>query len=445
MNLPIASAWDPVQSIEGSLDPLGTYSLSESLASMIGSAGVRERQSNLRFLTLCCVGWNAIAEMDHSIPPSNDGSEPEQCFEWLLLQSIVENASEEDEIRIPGILKAKNCKKQKLNLSAELYLRNPRTFGFFGVYRSLANNLGLVSFDRDGIPYLEAAGARILDAWRSDEKLSGFGSGINADGKMESKNLVESLNETKKEGHVVLKPLVKNFIRESLAPGPVMGKNEKKELHSILYESGTSESDENRRRVIDILKSKEAVTIVKDRKAGWERTFHEILKKGARGHLARVIDAIIAYEDFIGLLNNSFEEIRRRLSPHRVSISLDSLTREVVSFSEKTRSIPQAYKKASTALAFLNLEMKFTKEFEVFSPKLTVPFFLETLLQRHEKVQSAKPPMGKAPWFERNAGKIAVRPLYRIDHQNNDPAGYIYFYRTRPLFNFLLNMGAING
>ena len=61
---------------KGSLDPLGTYSISEKLASMIGSAGVRERQSNLRFLTLCCVGWKVIAEMDHSTIPGDPGSVP---------------------------------------------------------------------------------------------------------------------------------------------------------------------------------------------------------------------------------------------------------------------------------------------------------------------------------------------------------------------------------
>ena len=319
--LPLASAWDPAQPMEGSLDPLGTYSISEKLASMIGSAGVRERQSNLRFLTLCCVGWKVIAEMDHSTIPGDPGSDPKQYYEWLLFQSIVANATEEDEIRIPGILKAKNCKRQGINLNANLYLRNPKTFGFFGVYRSLANNLGLVSFDRAGIPYLDEAGTRILDAWRNDETLTGFGNGTAADGRTEFKNLVEALNKTQAEGHAVLKSSVKKFIHDSLAPGQVMGKNERKVLRAILYESGSSESDENRRRVIDILrKSRKASTIVKAGGKGWERTFHEIFRKGAKGHLASVLDAIVAYEDFIGLLHDTFDELRLGLSRQRVSL-----------------------------------------------------------------------------------------------------------------------------
>ena len=71
--------------------------------------------------------------------------------------------------------------------------------------------------------------------------------------------------------------------------------------------------------------------------------------------------------------------------------------------------------------------------------------FIETILYRHEKVQMAKPPSGKAPWFEHNSGRIAVRPLYRIDELTRDPSDYIYFYRTRPLINFLSNMGEIDG
>ena len=58
--LPTATQFDPVDSSEGSLDPLGVSQIAEEIATAIGSDGVRERQSNLRFLTICCVGWEVI-------------------------------------------------------------------------------------------------------------------------------------------------------------------------------------------------------------------------------------------------------------------------------------------------------------------------------------------------------------------------------------------------
>ena len=129
------------------------------------------------------------------------------------------------------------------------------------------------------------------------------------------------------------------------------------------------------------------------------------IQEGSKGHLASVLNAIVAYEDFIGLFHDTFDELRLGLSRQRVSISQNSLIREIPSLSDNALGISRAYLKARSALACLNLDSEFTREFETFSHKMSALIFIETILYRHEKVQMAKPPSGKAPWFEHNPGE----------------------------------------
>ena len=55
-------------------------------------------------------------------------------------------------------------------LSPATYLRGPRVFGFTGVYRPLAQDLGIV--DPEGLPL--AAAERLVEAWERDQGLDGF-------------------------------------------------------------------------------------------------------------------------------------------------------------------------------------------------------------------------------------------------------------------------------
>ena len=54
INLPLLSDKDPLASTEGALNPLGLFSIADSLANKL-IPGVRERQSHPRFLTAIAV------------------------------------------------------------------------------------------------------------------------------------------------------------------------------------------------------------------------------------------------------------------------------------------------------------------------------------------------------------------------------------------------------
>ena len=135
--LPTATKFDPVDSSEGSLDPLGVSQIAGEIASGIGSDGVRERQSNLRFLTICCVGWELIAGFPNELKETVGGdldATLEQCVEWIIVEALTKLSIDNKEFDIqglPGSTKARSAIERDLHLNADRYLRTPSVFGFF--------------------------------------------------------------------------------------------------------------------------------------------------------------------------------------------------------------------------------------------------------------------------------------------------------------------------
>lgn len=80
---PLLTEADPATSSEGSIDPLGTYAIADSLALQL-APGVRERQSHPRFLTASVVSMAVCGEFDEEVVASDGISEPWQVFEWYL-------------------------------------------------------------------------------------------------------------------------------------------------------------------------------------------------------------------------------------------------------------------------------------------------------------------------------------------------------------------------
>jgi hypothetical protein len=54
------------------------------------------------------------------------------------------------------------------------------------------------------------------------------------------------------------------------------------------------------------------------------------------------------------------------------------------------------------------------QELGVFQERLSVADWINTLMARHEFVQSEKPPTGKRPWFDEIGSGWVVRTPYRI-------------------------------
>ena len=81
INLPLLSDKDPLASTEGALNPLGLFSIADSLANKL-IPGVRERQSHPRFLTAIAVSLAVCSGFAEEMLASDRISEPWQVFEW---------------------------------------------------------------------------------------------------------------------------------------------------------------------------------------------------------------------------------------------------------------------------------------------------------------------------------------------------------------------------
>ena len=105
--LPFQTAFDPPQLAEGSLDPLGLYSVADALGVRL-APGVRERQRTPRFLTLALVGHWICQGMDEDQNP--DVPPAWLVFEWLVVASLVHQLEGSDDIKgIPGREKVKEA------------------------------------------------------------------------------------------------------------------------------------------------------------------------------------------------------------------------------------------------------------------------------------------------------------------------------------------------
>src|SRR4051794_431938 len=102
MLLPLLSEADPRISADGSIDPLGTYAIADSLAVRM-IPGVRERQQHPRFLTSIAISLSVSSEFDEEMVSSDGVSEPWQVFEWHLVEGLVRTTNDSKLIRgLPG-------------------------------------------------------------------------------------------------------------------------------------------------------------------------------------------------------------------------------------------------------------------------------------------------------------------------------------------------------
>ena len=172
ITLPKLSGYDPIQSAEGAIDPLGLYTIADRLALRL-IPGIRERMSHPRFLTAMAVGSVILRDYDDDAMCVDGQSEPYLVYEWYAVEGMVKNRGDDPKLTgLPGVLKARESLNNGLPLSANRYLKTPTVFGFNGVYRVLADNLNVI---RNG--YLGDSGYELLRTWEKEQKLSGFISG----------------------------------------------------------------------------------------------------------------------------------------------------------------------------------------------------------------------------------------------------------------------------
>lgn len=302
--LPFLSQFDPPLQAEGSLDPLGLYSIADSLGVRL-APGVRERQSKPRYLTLALIGMAACDDAVIVVGEAK-GIPAWLAFEWLVVEALVRRSDGAVITGIPGRDKVLSTLKAGEKVCVRNYLKTPSVFGFHGIYRVLGVKAGL--FDVNG--NVLSPGYPILAAWQEDQGMSGLlqGSGPGYDLRVGIRKAVLKSIEV---GYAVNPgDKVSKLIAEHLNPHEP-GAAEQKALWSSL-----TVSDAFRREYATSLVSTDGQQIWK-KAAGSERIFHEWLSKRATLPMQKLLKAISSFEVVSRLLTDAFNEARWRMTEAR--------------------------------------------------------------------------------------------------------------------------------
>jgi hypothetical protein len=437
MLLPKLTAFDPEVKSEGSIDPLGLVPIADRLSVNL-VPGVRERMSHPRYLSLIAAGVALCQEYPADTIAKDGISNPLQVFEWLVVQSLVKNFKANGTLLgLPGSDKANDAMKRGVPLNAPRYLRVPSVFGFYGVYKTLAREIGLIEGDRLGEP-----GDKLVRIWEKEQNLQGYYSGLNGPGTLFKSKLKKAIDDGLKAGAVDRNWSWSFFdeIAEKLNPATI-GRTEGK----TLFEQLKFDKEERRKEIIDgLLLYTEKYSLDKGID---ESHFHGFLIKHVRQELKDMLSAIKAYELFSRTLTNAFESILYKLSTQANKGSLKDLEGlEAIKYA--AQNIPTQYFNAYQALHKTKEENSFQKFFGRFDQTYNNKQFVETILNHHTEVQKRKPPFGKTNWVETFQGNLVIlSPNYTRKKSlvKDDVNAYVYFYRSASLLSFLKDLRKLNG
>jgi len=426
---PQLSERDDEESSEGGIDPLSTEPIAESIGVSL-VPGVRERQQHPRFVTAMAVSTWVCESFGDEVFAEDGVTPPWLVFEWYMVEGLVRcrgNASK-DLAGLPGRNKADLAIKQKVSLSARRYLKTPSVFGFHGIYRQLARNLGV---EREG--NLGDCGFELLSIWAKEQKLTGFLGTGDGPGRRTLERVRDALRSGLADGRVARSGgwAGWKFFGDHLAP----------------YELGLREGRFLSRALLDDprgLRTEILRFLVSQRgKQTWrakysEKQFHEALLKCAGPELAEYLRAILAYEEFSRLLQNAFDHCLFEMTRRNSKVSVRDLGRlDHVQIASKR--LPPLFRVVAERLAPLEREghVNFQLNFGSLGERQTSQQWVECLMDHHCRVQRAKPPDGKQPWVEcYDDHTYRSRPLYLRKDPPDSDAGYVHQYRTRPLWSF---------
>ncbi len=433
--VPFLSEFDPPALSEGSIDPLSLYSIADTLAVKL-VPGVRERQGFPRFLTAMAVSLYLCQRFDSDTVAADGLSEPWQVFEWYVVEGLVRKLKTDDKLRgLPGRDKVRAVLADRVPLSADRYLKTPSVFGFHGVYRGLARDLGVESGGRLG-----EFGYELLEIWEREQGLAGFIGTQYGPGDDWRQKLLSAIEEALQKGAVARSPgwAGWNFFAQHLAPH-AMGEHEAKAIGDALTESG----DAFRGDVIRFLVSDEGQRIWKTSERS-ERKFHEALVARSNKSLRDLLQAIMSYERFARLLQDAFEDCLYVMSRNHRRTPVSSLAQ-----SEKVtgaaEAIPAFFEQLLTRLEPYSLASRLQETFADLAVPMTPESWAARLMEHHYTVQRRKPPNGKAPWCERfDDGGYMVRAQYQRDEGGRGDGSYVHAYRTQPLWSFAGDLGWVS-
>lgn len=422
---PLLSEHDPQTTSEGTIDPLGLYSIADNLGRLL-CPGIRERQSRLRLLTAYAVSLHLCRQFDPEQVAADGVTEPWLVFEWYLVEGLVRSLPADELVGVPGRDKTEAAVRASGHLSAARYLKGPANFGFHGVYRVLARDLGIEVAEQLG-----ETGFALLAAWADDQGLEGFVGSADGEGRRLRSLLTDAVTAGLQAGEVDRTPGWQGWalLGRHLAPASI-GPGERSILHKALEAPDAG----HRRAVLAYLISDEG-------RARWlqaasERHFHSGLRERSDAPLRALLDTISVYETFSRLCTDAFYACLREMSLAAGRVRPERLGASPPVAAAATQ-IPPLFTELAERLSPYGQEAALNERFcELFRPCDATAWSV-ALLDHHRRVQETKPPAGKAPWCERfDDGSYMVRPAYRVGDVAERTDEYVHAYRTRPLWRF---------
>ncbi len=421
-----STLYDPVLSDDGTLDPLGLASIADRLGNRL-VPGVRERMRHPRFLTAIAAGARVCEPFEGAI--CADGySEPFQVYEWIIVQALYRTYRDDPaQYRgMPGTLKAQEAYKNRDSLSRNRYLKNAYTFGFHGVYRTLAETLDIAT---DGI--LGEKGDRLLRTWEEEQNMDGFLSGNNGAGRILLDKLQKLLRNSIDSGEVAAN-WNSNFWSE-LAPlfAPYKaGPKEKQLIRNLIVDDKVGFRDIFLDKIPEYYK-----TLEPDQDA-IEKKFHDYLMATADKELNELLDTIQTYEKFALAVHNCFYDILAYLSDKNRRVPLAELEQNCKHI-PNLASLQSSISESRICLEKFGQALFFEENFEHLICIQIQQDIIPAIIKHHRFIQESKPPNGKMPWLEEFPNQqFMIRPAHKTGERVMPVDQYVNSYRLYSLINF---------
>jgi len=440
--LPHLSVYDPAESAEGSLDPLGLALLAGRLADKL-VPGFTERSRRPRFLTVLAVGSRVLSRPeypdgvhgDHKDGPANI------AFERLVNEAFAHRGTrgEAGLLGIPGIGKAREATAADARLSSTLYLKAPGAVGLWVAYKRLARDLEIL--DDDG--HLLENGAALLDAWEEGIGKKGLLTGTGSETEAFLREMDSALEPLLGDADSRWKPQrVWAFIYTNLRPETITGA-ERTLLRDLVLERNPTRREvflgvrEELRRNSELIDAPAAT-----------RAALLALRGRVGDALGQLIDTILAYEDVVVLLRRAFLSILcagGRRADGRVDADIVLADHGIAqAFRGAMVALPGAVERATAFLEnngegeLAHDTLEWLRDGALRSPAE----FFEALIVRHIATQRRKPPDGRRPWIEGETGFRFVRTRY-IEEEPPQDETVFHPYRMSPVKSFIEDLWAM--
>jgi hypothetical protein len=433
--VPTLSQADPRESLEGSIDPLGTYAIADRMAVRL-VPGIRERQRHPRFLTTIAVSLSLCSEFEEGTVARDGVSEPWQVFEWLVVEGLVRATStaDTDTLRgLPGRDKASAAINDQVPLSMTRYLKTPTVFGFHGIYRALARSLKIELAGRLG-----ENGSELLAVWQKEQGLEGFTGSGQGRGAAIRRQLVDAIHDSLSAGAVARKGgwAGFGFFRDHLGIYAA-GEAEARMLQTMLLDGDGGA--QFRHETLSALLTPAGQELWREEceaERNSERRFHQHLAQVASPDLKVLLDAIDAYETFSRLVQDAFDDILKYLAQNQTRIQPSELA-DLKGVRLASERVPALFRDVAEQLSPVGESVAFNTVFGELDEVATPLEWSRRLLDHHCKIQRNKPPQGRAPWIDRfDDGSTMIRTQYLRNYQPRFDDEYVNAYRTNSLWSF---------